>query len=286
MKKILLALLLVFCIQELKAQNLKKEWMKVLQACNAGQTFGNETVFFGPSNSIGIGSVWRKTDSKGYNPRFELSDIVIDSTVRKSIIKRGVTTSQCAPNKNNAWESSISVPVLGPIFNLTGLDLLLHKARKTTISVENLAVDMVKEVPFEQAIAALAKKDPQNPYILDIFNNPGRLVVTKAYRLTGMSIKLDYDPKDLDSLKTKYPTGGSITLGGDKGIKVEFSYKSTTDVTIKLPAEVYIAGEFSRLINGTINLNSGSKPSVQLIKVKLDPQASIGKIEPVELTRK
>lgn len=262
------------------AQNAKREWSRILKSCGSTQLFGNETLFFGPSNTIGIGSVWRKGDDKSYNARFELSDIITDSVVIKKVIKYGQKSNQCSTVRNVTWSAQISFPFLGSIFGQTGLGAEFHKAKRTTISVDNLALDVIKEVPFEVALKSIAAKDPKNEYLLDIINNPGRLIVTKAYRLTGLTVKLDYDPKDLDSLKQKYPNGGSITIGGDKGIKLGFNYSTTSEVTIKLPAEIYIAGEFSKLTaNGTINLNDSANIGFDLTPIKLQAGEKIGKLE-------
>jgi hypothetical protein len=122
--------------------------------------------------------------------------------------------------------------------------------------------------------------------LLDIINNNDRLLVTKAYRLTGLSVKLDFDPKVLDSLKQKYPNGGSINIGGDKGVKLELNYLSNSAVTLKVPSDVYIAGEFSKLTtNGTINLGDKSTVSFNLTPVKILPGEKIGQFEGIEKTQ-
>lgn len=262
------------------SQNIKKNWIKVLKGCSASEIFGKETIFFGPSNTIGLGSIWRKNANKGYNPRFELSELVPDESSRKLIIKLGEKSGECVASKNLAWTSKIDLPFIGKIFGLTGVSAELRKARRTTITVENLALDVIKEVPFEQAVRELAKKDSQNIFLNDILSNPGRLLITKAYRLTGLVVKLDYDPKLLEELKTKYPDKASINIGGEKGLNVEFNYSSATELTLKLPNDVYIAGEFSRITEkGTINLEDPSTIRLELTPVKVDPEGTAGKIE-------
>jgi len=102
--------------------------------------------------------------------------------------------------------------------------------------------------------------------------------------LTGLKVTLDYDPKQLDSLKNKYPTGASISIGGNKGIKLSFDYKSSRELTIALPQDVYIAGELSQISqNGTINLSDKNAfPDIHLLQVKVDPDATVGTVENIK----
>ena len=106
--------------------------------------------------------------------------------------------------------------------------------------------------------------------------------MTKAYRIKGLEVKLDYDPELLKQLKDKYPEGGSVTIGGDKGLKVGFNYSGVSTLTVKLPTNVYIAGEFSRIQGGTVGLTGEGVP----LKVKFKPEkvnanTSIGQLEQV-----
>lgn len=262
-----------------EAQSAKKSWAEVLKKCGGSQIVGKEVIFFGPSNTIGLGSVWRKTDGGGYNPRFELSDLVPDQAARREIIKLGQKSEQCEAGKSTKWNLGLNLPFVGPIFGMTGIEADLRKARRATVTAENLALDVIKEVQFESALKSLAASDPNNRFLKDLLGDEDRLLVTKAYRITGLTVKLDYDPKLLEELKGKYPNGASIKLGGEKGVEAYFNYGRESSLTLKLPQEVYIAGEFSRVTDqGTINLNP-SEFAIQLLPVKVDAKASVGLIE-------
>jgi hypothetical protein len=273
----------LFCLAFIptsEAQNAKKAWAKVLKSCGSSQIVGKEVIFFGPSNTIGLGSVWRKVNRGGYNPRFELADLVPDPAARQEIIKLGQKSERCEAGKSTNWNVGASLPFVGPIFGMTGIEADLRKARRATVTAENLALDVIKEVQFESAIRSLAATDPNNRFLKDLLGNEERLLVTKAYRITGLIVKLDYDPKLLENLKEKYPNGASIKLGGEKGVEASFNYGSESSLTLKLPQEVYIAGEFSRITDqGTINLNDPSQLGIQLIPVKVDTNAVAGPIE-------
>ncbi|NEU08001.1 hypothetical protein GZH53_06720 [Flavihumibacter sp. R14] len=278
--------LLIIIILHLPAfsfsQDLKKAWKNALKSCSKNEIFAKDALFFGPSNSIGIGSVWRRTDNGGYNPRFELADMVPDS-VHSKIIKPGIKMEQCSSTKNIAWTSSISLPIVAQFFKVDEVSASLRRARRATISLDNLALDVIKELPFEQALKSVLQRDSTNIFVKDLLNNRDRLLITKAYRLTGLVVTLDYDPAVLEELKTKYSNGATVQLGGDKGLKIEFSYTSNSQLTIKLPKEVYIAGEFSTVSGqGSIQLNNTEKFRVRLTTVKVEEDPVVGLIELVQ----
>lgn len=261
-------------------------WKRIVKSCGGAQIVGSNVLFLGPSNTIGLGSVWRKTNTGGYNPRFELSSLVADEATRQQIIKLGQKTEMCKGTSNNKWNFGVSLPFVGGIFGLTGIDADLRRARRATVTADSVALDVILEVPFEVAIKKLRAKDPEDPFLVDLLTNPDRLLVSKAYRITGMAMTFDYDPKLLEELKGKYPEGFSVNIGGEKGLKVGFNYSSESSLTLKLPSEVYVAGEFSKITtNGTINLGESTNLNVRLRPVRVSPNTSVGKVEPLP-TRK
>ena len=44
----------------------KDAWQQVLEPCIRGGVMGNDVTFFGPSNNVGAGAVWRKRADGGY----------------------------------------------------------------------------------------------------------------------------------------------------------------------------------------------------------------------------
>ncbi|WP_281310133.1 hypothetical protein [Flavobacterium flavigenum] len=287
MRTLLSMLLTSVIIFSASSQNVKKSWLKVLENCGKSEIMGKNTVFFGPSNSIGLGSIWRKTEDKGYNPRFELAALFQDSLIRNRMIKLGTKAEKCTNSKNVKWNAKVNLAMLGPIFGLNGLDISLRNVRKTVVSVDNLALDLLLEVPFEQAIKNLATTQPENPFLQDILSHDGRLLVTKAYRLSALTVKLTYDAKDLEALKDKYPTGATINLGGESGLGFDVGYSSDKEMILTLSTDVYIAGELSRLsTNGTINLNNQNDLKLELIPIKVEDGNIVGKIEGLQTVGK
>lgn len=276
---ITICLLFNICVAS-SGQNLKKNWRKVLKGCGQSEIMGNNVLFFGASNVIGPGSVWRKTESNGYANRFELGDMVKDTDQLRRIIIKGAPSKECSASKNVTWAAGVALPFLSNIFGGNGVDANLHRSRRATVSVDNIAMDIIRELTFETTVKDIKKSDSSNIYVNDLLNIPDRLVMTKAYRITGMVVKMDFDPKVLEELKQKYANGASIKLGGDQGVNVEFNYNSESQLTLKLPTDVYIGGEFSRIsTSGAIQMESEEQFRVKLVPVAVVDNA---KILPVE----
>jgi len=272
-------LLLNICIVS-SAQSLKKNWKKVLRQCGQSEMLGDNVLFFGASNVVGPGSVWRKTESNGYANRFELGDMITDTIQLRKIVIKGVASQECKAARNVTWRAGVALPFLSNIFGGNGVDANLHRSRKATVSVDNLAMDIIKELMFETTIKDLRESDSSNIYLKDLLDVQDRLVMTKAYRITGMVVKMEFDPKVLETLKQTYANGAIVKLGGEQGVSVEFNYNSESQLTLKLPRDVYIGGEFSRVsATGAIKMEAEDKFEVSLVPVAVEENA---KAVPVE----
>ena len=276
------AVTLTCFVSSSKAQDIKKAWHEVLSSCSHSDVFGNNVVFFGPSNTIGLGSVWRKSGST-YNPRFQLSDLIPDDAIRGKVIQLGVPLTQCTGNHTAGWSASLGLPMVPLFAAATGVDIQLDQARQITVGVDKLSLDVLMEVPFDAAVSTRKQQAGlTDPYLRDLFARD-RLIMNKAYRITGMTVTADYSPDQLKDLKTKYPEGATVKLGGDKGATASFGYKGTSTLTLKLSTDVYIAGELAKLAGGSTALTGNVIAPVKASfePVALSPAATVGKVDPV-----
>src|SRR4051812_9452054 len=70
----------------LHAQSAGDIYKKILSHCAKSDEIGKDTIFFGVSNSLGPGSVWRReSDDKSIRLRFELSDAFPQSTDQQKL---------------------------------------------------------------------------------------------------------------------------------------------------------------------------------------------------------
>src|SRR4051794_17163930 len=69
------------------AADVRDAWNAVLRNCAVNGTISKTGIFFGISNTIGAGSVWRSLEHGGYGLRFELSDAFPDAQTRQKLLK-------------------------------------------------------------------------------------------------------------------------------------------------------------------------------------------------------
>jgi hypothetical protein len=267
--------LLIFALAlPTQAQDIGSAWKLILKNCIGSQIVGKDVLFFGASNKIGLGSVWRKTGSKGYNPRFEFSELIPAEEARNRIIKLGETIKYCEGGEGTKWNFKLGLPVVLKILGHTGLETDFRRAKQASVIVEAVALDVIKEVPLQEEIRNLLKRDPTNPYAKDLLAE-NRLLVIKSFRITGFAVRLDYDPKLLEELKGKYPEGGSVSIGGDKGLTAALNYSGDSHLTVKLNSDAYLAGEFARVKvqpdKQDVNVTKDSRLPIFIQPVKISP---------------
>ncbi len=103
---LLLSFITLLSVSFVKGQDVGKAWKSVFKNCSSADIMGDNILFFGPSNKIGLGSVWRKNSSGGYNPRLELSSLIKDENEQNKIIKPGEKTATCTGGKSTKWNLS------------------------------------------------------------------------------------------------------------------------------------------------------------------------------------
>jgi len=226
-------------------------WQDVVKKCAGNDLLGKDVLYFGPSNPLGPGSVWRKGDANnaGYYVRWLPSNIDSNPNV---FIKDG-TSFNCAGTSTTTTKVSptvalqTSVVPVGANFNAD-----FGKARKTTVTVDAAQWDQVVEGPFDQAIKAL---DSNNPVKIDLRSGT-RYVSVRALRITGMSADLEFSHDDALELKAKYngPLGALGT--GDLGVGFNAQWKGDTVLHLTSTAQFYVAGEL-RPYTSTIGLSAG-----------------------------
>lgn len=257
-----------------QAQDIGTVWKLILRSCAGSEIVGKDVLFFGPSNKIGLGSVWRRTKSEGYNPRFEFSELIPAEETRNRIIKLGETIKHCEGGQDTKWNFKLGLPLVFKILGHTGVETDFRKAKQAWVIVDTVALDVIKEVPLQEEINNLLKRDPANPYAKALLA-PDSLLIIKSFRITGFAVRLDYDPKLLEEMKGKYPEGGSVSVGGDKGLTAAFNYSGDSHLTVKLNSEAYIAGEFARLKvkpgKPDVRLSKDSRLPILVQPVKINP---------------
>lgn len=214
--------------------NAHKAWTNVLDQCsNADQLKG--MLYFGTANSIGPGSLWRRTSSGGYNLRWLLTDA--DTNPSNTLIDG--QPNSCAGAQATHWLSSPRILLqtkLAPLRSQIGDSL--DRANVVDVKVASWTIDYLHEGKFVALVNALPAN---NDYKLDL----GRgdvLVMTKALRVSGFSATFHFKSNDGLRAKAMY----NATAAGHLGADLNASWQGNTTLEVVSKGDFYIEGALSR----------------------------------------
>lgn len=241
-----LSLTLSGCQQD----DVSAAWYDVLKKCVAADQLGSSLVYFGPSNNIGPGALWRKADDGGLFVRYVLADAIPVEEERNAIIIRG-EEANCKGTTKTSWSLKPSLLVEMEAAPVTGdLAIDLNKARNVTVGVNSWSLDQIKEGPFETWL----RRNPENEYVADA-TGESRLVMVRAVRVIGFSTMLEFSRNDALELKTKY--SGPTLSTGQLGVGMSATWTSETTLELTSTKNIYIAGEMVSLKAGGFGALSG-----------------------------
>ncbi len=216
------------------AQDASTAWRDVIRRCAKTDLIGKQSLFFGVSNPIGPGSVWRRANDRSIRLVSVLSDAV-PSSIDQALIVRGNNVASCAGKSFSRWNLRLGLPFTTGATRLT-LDIgaLLGGAHDVTVSIQGYALDTLDESQWKKAYAALGR---DNAFYKEIFQTD-RLLAENSVKITGLTAVFNYS-HDLSANVTAKYQGKSFTLGN-----------SSTPTT----------GQTSKSINTASN-NSQANPS-------------------------
>lgn len=206
-----LASLLIFA-QYAFADDATTAWRKILRKCAASDVIGNQALFFGVSNSVGPGSVWRFADDKSIRLLFELSD-AFPNEGQQTVLVRSNPVAQCAGDSTSSWNLKISLPFsTGAIPLAADVEAILARARRVTVSVSGFAIDELKEVNWKQAFQGLPAN---NPYRSEV-NQPNRIIAENVVKITGLRAVFVFGGQLSADVQARFQ-GKSFHLGDSPG---------------------------------------------------------------------
>lgn len=207
MKRLTLMVTLCLCLPSF-AQDATTAWRNVLQKCAHSDLIGKQSLFFGVSNLIGPGSVWRRADDKSIRLISVLSDEIPSASDQALIIKSN-NTAACVGDSSSKWNVKLGLPFSTGATPLT-LDIgaVLGGAHDITVSVKGYAVDALDEDQWKKAVAALG---PTNVFYKDL-QQPNRLLAENAVKVTGLTAVFNFSHDLSADVQAQYK-GKAFTLG-------------------------------------------------------------------------
>jgi hypothetical protein len=231
-------LVLVFIfIKFRKPQDSREAWIAVLSKCASTQLIGKDVLYFGASNEIGPGSVWRRNSDGSIRLRYELSDLEPD-IVKCGALVHPNNSVTCSGNSAASWEVHLGLPFEGSVTPVSGdVSADLKRADTVSVTVNGWALDELKEGPYESMIRS-------NDALQDEFTATDRVIVENAVRIAGFSADFKFSKSVADELKSKY-SGKLISV--NEGAHLQSQWSNDTTLTMKAPDTFYILAAFGRL---------------------------------------
>lgn len=227
------------------AEGAKTAWTAVAKDCAVSDINGKNVLFFGPSNVLGPGSVWRVAPPEnggGYRARW-------DSTALPQEPKwsQGGGEFTCQGGKKTKFSGGATATFaanLAPLSADARADF--SRAKDVEVKASMMKWDFILEGPFEQVIVGLPASSP----IKQDLANPGRLVLYRALKVSGFEAKLLFDNSTGGELQAKYKDGALKSINGDLGAGLNFKWTSANELVIAAPSDFYIAGELVKYTAG------------------------------------
>ncbi len=219
--------------------DMRTAWVKVLRKCATNDTINqNALVYFGPSNTIGVGAIFRKTPDGGLLIRDTLANGIPDAADRAKIVLPG-TDAKCEGEATSEWNIKVGVPIQALTTPISvGLSTAFSKASDIKVSVTNWSQDTLDEDQFELGLNHSGTSSFKNDFKV----RKDTFIVERGIHVKGLSAELTFHGSAGVDVKATLADGLAIPIGKD-GVTLTTAWQGTTTLKLSTPGDFYIAGE-------------------------------------------
>ena len=243
---------------ETGAPDARSAWINVLAKCASTQFLGSNVFFFGVSNSVGPGSVWRRESDGSLRLRFDLNELEPDAAKRVALVEQG-NTADCSGQAGTKWSIALGLPFESQISGLNAtLAGELRKARSVTVGVSSWNADLLRERAYEQLLKV-------RPEYGDEFIGDDRFVAENAIRVMGFNSSFEFDKSAVGDVKGNLAVG-PITLSN--GTKLQADWESDTKLKLTSSEPFYILAAISQVSNRDGSFAFGKPAPVPKVAVQ------------------
>ncbi len=208
----------------------RSAWIDVLSKCASTELLGSNVFYFGVSNSIGPGSVWRRESDGSLRLRFDLSELEPDQARRAALIQQG-NTADCSGQTGTQWSVALGLPFESQISGLNAtLSGELRKARSVAVAVSGWNAELLREHAYEELLRT-------KPEYGDEFVGDDRFVAENAIRVVGFNSSFDFEKSAAGDVKANL-AAGPITL--TNGTRLQANWESDTRLKLTSSEPFYI----------------------------------------------
>jgi hypothetical protein len=227
--RIWLSVFLLFMAGCTNLGSSKTSWNDVLSKCVDSNLIGENYLFFGVTNSVGPGSIWRYADDKSVRLLYELSDAIPSEEVRSKLVNISPVAT-CKGDTTTKWGGGINFPFSLSNIQLTGeLGALLSRSSSLSVSVDGVGIDSIKETPWKKAFRDLGKDDI---YFAELMES-NRVIASNVVKVTGLRSIYTFNSQLGADIQAKL-IGTSFTIGKDaSGASAVIESQNPTSFPVK-----------------------------------------------------
>lgn len=246
------------------ANNAKTAWTKVAKNCAVSDLDGQKILFFGPSNTLGPGSIWREAPAEangGYRARWDANAV----PNAKAWSRTGSEFS-CQASSTTTFSGEAAAALTTDIAPLAAdVQAAFKSARSVEVKTTMMRWDLLLEGPYELALLGL----PGNSALKKDLMETGRLVLYRALKVRGFEAKLSFDKDTSAALKAKYQGGVLKASNSAVGTDLNYSWSSASELLITSPNDFYVAGQLVKITAGHFESSAG--PGISFATVQDNP---------------
>lgn len=236
------------------AQDSKKVWKEIVKPCTLSELNGKRVIFLGLSNNVEVGTLLRpRLDQGGYG-RASFQNVIDEYAANPGSPKpmpnpvSGGNPIRCDGQVSKKKNLDASVGLLSAVLPFTGdFGLALSKATVTSGTVEKVAMFDMDELAMARIIDSLSPTGQVKPALLlrTSNNKPVWYMVSRAFRIENLKIKIDFKKKVDAGFKAKYngPLAGTDVGELSVGLTAAWATDSLLELTSTAP--LYIAAELA-----------------------------------------
>lgn len=211
-------------------------WKILLHECMQNDLFQDPT-YLGLSNTLGVGSVYSKSDNLW---EWDLNKL-LDSTQRSEVITYG-QPQPCGYIQNTSKDFGIFLAANIPSIGIDAeLALAIKNQKDISVKIDGWEIDNLIVGEFEDLL-----KNSTSPKLVAFRNDLVHkkfYIVSKVVRVTGFSALVSLDTELSDSLSIQLKNGIVHNIGS-YGALVKFEYASKTQIKISSIGSFVVFAEF------------------------------------------
>lgn len=218
-------------------RDARAAWNDLLKQCAVSDVLSAKVLFFGVSNQIGPGSIWRQMPEGGFALRWIVKDPPIGPVSQKP--------GTCSGDTKKTFQASAGLQLDNAAIPVGG-DLKTEFQRAKSITIKPTAFQWFDVIEGEYENFIRTKADPKIREDMTPAN--ARLVMGRALQIQGFSAELVFDSSTGLDVKGKVQEGAlPITNLGFNGTA---KWVGNEHLTITTQDPAYLAGELRKYNGG------------------------------------